>query len=476
MIAEDLRAPPATRLQPLESVGLTSRSLSYVYRPSTIEGVQKVLAEARASGRSVGLRGAGTGLDDAALNAENVSIELTRMNRILSWDPVEGRIEVEPGVSVRDLWRHVMEDGWWPPVVPSTMRATVGGSASVDAHGMNHWTSGSFIDCVESIDLLLDDGTTCLHCSRSENETLFRAALGGYGLIGIIVGLRLRMRAVSSGMLRVRRLKSRNLSDTFAMLEAWSARAEYLTGWIDGTAGGPALGRAVVLAGQHVTDEQTSVQTLRSDFQEIPPLVGGIVPRSELWRFLRLASRAGTRSVNEAAYRAVKKGPSDERVVPLARFLFLRDRVPNWQRAFKPGGAVRYQPFVPEVASRPALHALLKRSHAAGLFPCLVTFSRHRRSSALLARSLDGFSISMHFPLTPANQKRVLRLLTELTEEVVRPAGGRVLPVGSGSGSHEQAAGAYGADGVDRFLELKRAHDPHELLQSDLYRRLFPRP
>jgi decaprenylphospho-beta-D-ribofuranose 2-oxidase len=475
LITDTLNALPATRLQPLESVGLDTHSISYVYRPSTIGGVQQLLEEARTSGRSAGLRGAGTGLGDAALNAENIAIEMTRMNRVLSWDPVEGRIEVEPGVTVGELWRRVIEDGWWPPVVPATMAATVGGAASVDAFGMNHWQAGSFADYVDSIEVLLPDGNR-LHCSASENEELFRGTLGGLGLLGVIVGLRLRMKRISTGLLDVRRLKSRNLSDTFAMLEAWSGRVEYLTGWIDGTASGPALGRGVVLAGQHVTDEQTSVQTLRTDFQELPSLVAGVVPRSELWRLLRIASRAVSRFVNEAAYRAVKRAPSDERLVPLSRFLFLQDRIPHWQRAFKPGAVVRYQSFLPEALSRPVFLALLKRTHAAGLYPCLVTLSRHRGSQVLLARPLDGYSISMHFPLTAANQKRVFRLMAELTEKVVLPAGGRVMPVSSGNGSQEKAAQAYGADAVDRFLQLKREHDPLELLQSDLYRRVFPRP
>src|SRR5438067_6007139 len=131
-----------------------------------------------------------------------------------------------------------MEDGWWPPAVPSSMAATAGGCASLDAYGTNHWVDGSFADHVDSIDLLLPSGSR-LPCSTTENPELFRGALGGYGLIGVIVALRLRMKQISSGFLRVRRLKSRNAGDTFSMLEAWSRRVDYMTAWIDGTASGP---------------------------------------------------------------------------------------------------------------------------------------------------------------------------------------------------------------------------------------------
>jgi decaprenylphospho-beta-D-ribofuranose 2-oxidase len=447
--------------------------MSYVYRPATVTGIREVMETARSSGRSVGVRGTGLGLTDAALNAENVSVELSRMDGVLFWDPSSGRVEVEPGVTVGHLWRHVIEDGWWPPVVPESMHKTLGGSAALDAHGKNHWKAGSIADHIEGIDLLLPDGS-CLPCSPVENEELFRAALGGFGLIGVVVRLRLQMKPVSSGLLRVRTLRSRNLSDTFAMFEAWTGRADYVRGWIDGCATGPALGRGVVHIATHVDDDQNPVQTLRTDFQDLSSLVGGVLPRSQLWRVLRLLTRPGARFLNEAGYRALGYFPGGERLTPLAKFLFAQDQAPGWQRAFRPGGVIDYQPFLPETMARPVFHALLKRTHAQGQFPCLTIIGRHRASKSLLSRSMDGYSLSLHFPITAANQKTLARTLDRLTEEVVVPAGGRVLPASGLVGSDQTAAQAFGAESVDRFVALKRAYDPDEVLQSDMYRRLFP--
>ena len=45
---------------------------------------------------------------------------------------------------------------------------------------------------VESFTLLDADGRE-LNCSRSENSELFRLAIGGYGLFGVITSLRLRL-------------------------------------------------------------------------------------------------------------------------------------------------------------------------------------------------------------------------------------------------------------------------------------------
>ena len=51
---------------------MSSSALSYVYRPSTADGICAVFDQARRSGRSVGLRGAGRSYGDASLNAEGI--------------------------------------------------------------------------------------------------------------------------------------------------------------------------------------------------------------------------------------------------------------------------------------------------------------------------------------------------------------------------------------------------------------------
>jgi decaprenylphospho-beta-D-ribofuranose 2-oxidase len=223
------------------------------------------------------------------------------------------------------------------------------------------------------------------------------------------------------------------------MFEAWAGRADYLRGWIDGCATGPALGRGVVQIAKHVDDDQKPALTLR-DSQHLPDLIGGAVPRSQLWRVLRLLTRSGARFLNEGAYRAAGYAPGGERDVPLARFLFLQDQVPGWQRAFKPGGVIEYQPFLSETTARPVFHALLKRTHVEGLFPCLTIITRHRASKSLLSRSTDGYSLSLHFPITATNKVRLVRTLNRLTEEMVLPAGGRVLPSEGGLGNDQKAA------------------------------------
>src|SRR5207249_1260771 len=111
---------------------------SYVYRPSTEAGMREVFELARKGGHTIGLRGAGRSYGDASLNAEEISLDLSRMKRILEWDPESGLITVEPGVTIQELWEYAIEDGWWPSVAPGTMFPTIGGCAAMNIHGKNN--------------------------------------------------------------------------------------------------------------------------------------------------------------------------------------------------------------------------------------------------------------------------------------------------------------------------------------------------
>ncbi|HEX5690314.1 MAG TPA: FAD-binding protein, partial [Roseiflexaceae bacterium] len=74
-------------------------------------------------------------------------------------------------------------------VMQSTDIFTVGGSISVNAHGMDH-LAGSVGQTIRSMRVLLPDGSI-QRVSRDENRELFDLVVGGYGLFGIVLDVEL---------------------------------------------------------------------------------------------------------------------------------------------------------------------------------------------------------------------------------------------------------------------------------------------
>ena len=81
--------------------------------------------------------------------------------------------------------------GFSPAVMQSNNDFGVASTFSVNAHGWPVPFSGCG-STVRAITMLLADGTL-VKCSRTENADLFRHAMGGYGLFGVITDLELDM-------------------------------------------------------------------------------------------------------------------------------------------------------------------------------------------------------------------------------------------------------------------------------------------
>lgn len=466
---------PSETLERVDAWGMNAAVISSVYRPTTIDGIRDVFATARRHGRKVGLRGGGRSYGDASLASENVSLDLTRMNRILDWNPHTGIISVEPGVTLRQLWQYVIGDGWWPPIVSGTMFVTMGGAAGMNFHGKNNWKLGPIGDHILSFDLLTPDGE--LHtCTRERNSDLFFAAIGGFGMLGCFTRITLQMKKVHSGKLKVEAFATKNLAELFAQFERRMDKADYLVGWIDCFASGDKLGRALVHQADylHEGDDPNPAQSLRVENQELPDSLFGIVPKSLMWRMMKpFAHNWGMKLINAAKYFAGSTlGNGKVTHDSHAGFAFLLDYVPNWKFVYKPGGLIQYQSFVPAETAQKCFAAQLELCQKWGIVSWLGVFKRHRKDEFLMSHAVDGYSLALDFPVTAHNRERLWAMTQELNKLVIA-AGGRFYFAKDSTLDPETARQYLGESALETFADLKHRHDPDHLLQTDLSKRLF---
>lgn len=467
-------ALPMDHLERVWAWGMAASAMSYVFRPSRAEDVAAVFDRARKLGVRVGLRGAGRSYGDAALTSEQICLDLCRMNRILDWNPDTGIVSVEPGVTVRQLWQHAIGDGWWPSVVPGTMFPTIGGCAGMNIHGKNNYRAGPIGDHIVDFDLLLPTGEI-RRCSRERNADLFHAAIGGFGMLGCFVRLNLQMKRVHSGWLRVEPIAIRNLTHLFEVFEENVPTADYLVGWIDCFATGAHLGRGLVHRADYLEpgEDANRGQSLRVENQELPDTFFGLVPKSIMWRIMKPTMNSiGVRAVNSAKYRAGLLKDRHVHYETHAGFAFLLDYVPDWKRAYGQGGLIQYQSFIPRAAAPEAFKAQLALCQRRGLVPFLGVFKQHRQDAFLMTHAVDGFSLALDFKVTPRNRSRLWALAAEL-DQITLQSGGRFYFAKDLTLRRERIGGYLAEDRVQRFLQMKRACDPDELLVTDLYRRLF---
>ncbi|CAN5198488.1 FAD-binding oxidoreductase [soil metagenome] len=466
---------PSDRAEWIEAWGMSARSMAYVYRPSTVDGIREVFDTARKTDRKIGFKGGGNSYGDAFQNREQIVLDLSRMNRVLEWNPESGVITLEPGVRIADLWRYAIEDGWWPPVVSGTMWTTMGGCAAMNIHGKNAYEAGPFGNHVLEFEFLLPTGEL-RRVTRASDPELFVGAISGFGILGCFTKITLQMKRVYSGNVEVFPKKVRNIAEHLEMFEEKAATCDYMVGWADCFPSGKNSGRGEMHFARHLEpgEDAAPAQSLRVENQELPDTLFGFLPKSIIHRLIKpFVNDFGMKMINNAKWSALKKpGAEKPYLQSHAGFAFLLDYVPGWKKGYLPGGLIQYQSFVPKDAAARVFAEQLSLSRRHGIVPYLGVTKKHIEDDFLVTHGVDGYSLALDYPFTESNRKRLWKLCHAM-DEIVLAAGGRFYFAKDSTMRRGTAHRYLPSGNIARLAALKAACDPDFLLSTNLYRRIF---
>jgi FAD/FMN-containing dehydrogenase/Fe-S oxidoreductase len=149
--------------------------------PRTVDDVVATVAACRRHGAPIVPRGCGTGLAGQSVNTA-VLIDFSKyLNALLELDPERRIARVQPGI-VLDRLRDAAEehDLTFGPDPATHSRCTLGGMIGNNSCGVHSILAGLTSDNIESLDVLLYDGTRMtLPSSLSEEELSARIDAGG---------------------------------------------------------------------------------------------------------------------------------------------------------------------------------------------------------------------------------------------------------------------------------------------------------
>ncbi|MCC6298660.1 MAG: FAD-binding oxidoreductase [Anaerolineales bacterium] len=463
---------PLNAFTQLENFGHSLKSSSYRISVKTPDDIYEVFQLAKKLGLTVAVRGTGISYNDASLNGGGIVLDLRGMNQIEEWDPASGRVRCGSGVTLEQLWQRVEPDGWWPPVVSGTMKTTLGGCLGANIHGKNNFQAGPIGEHVVEFTAMLPTGAL-VTCTPKKNADLFYAMISGLGMLGVFTSVTLQMKRIHSGLISVDGWHVPNLHDHLNDLHEHAPTHDYIVGWLDAFASGKSLGRGQIHAARQLKEgeDPNAEKTMRLSFQHLPDRFFGVLPKSKLHYFMNpMMNNFGMRFVNMGRYAMALRHHTFRQ--SHAEFHFLLDYAPNWERSFGRGGLIQYQSFLPKETAEGAWREMIQLSHRNRLPSYLGVTKRHRLDKFLLTHGVDGFSLALDFKVTDSNRARLSAMLQEF-DRIVLDAGGRFYFAKNSETTAESARRFLGDAAITKFKKLKKRCDPHGLLETDLYRRIF---
>jgi FAD/FMN-containing dehydrogenase len=406
-------------------------------------------------------RGSGRSYGDSSLpaGADCPVVTTTLADRLLSFDPVSGRLRAEAGASLFQFNRVFLPRGWFVPVSPGTQFVTLGGMIASDIHGKNHHVDGCFGEHVTSIQLRVADGRI-VECSETAERELFRATIGGMGLTGHILEAEFTMRRIPSPWIWGESERIDNLDAMVAGLKEAAQHWPMTVGWVDCLARGAKLGRGIMLKGRWAKPE------------EAPEAAPAKKRRFRIpFSFPSLAlCRPAMKAFNLAYYwkhlPRVRRG-----IVHPDAFLYPLDALDDWNLIYGRRGFTQYQCMLPHAADNGPARRFLERFVSGGgmAFLCVIK-DCGEEGKGMLSFPRPGMSIAMDFPIHPTRTPVFVDHLNEL----VIAEGGRIYLTKDAFTRPEHFRAMEPR--LDAFNAVRRQWDPQVRIRSAQSVRLLGDP
>lgn len=430
----------------LRSWGRVLKATHQLARPRFSDEIGGLLKSVGATdpGLAIGLR---RSYGDSNLNPGGRIIDMTALDRLISFDAESGLMRAEAGLSLSQALQVLVPRGWFLPTTPGTRFVTLGGAVANDVHGKNHYSAGTFGASVTQLKLHRTDGSVHV---LSASDALFRATVGGLGLTGVMEWVEFQAVRAPSAYVDAQDTPFEHVAEYFDLMAEKKDHYEHTMAWIDCMAGGSRLGRGILTCGNWAPHGGLTSHR-EEPKRRIPMDAPGF-----------LLGRSTVRTFNSIRHdlKTMRPGPYRQHY---ERFLYPLDSIAHWNRLYGSEGFYQYQCTLPTEFAREGVMRLLRAIIASGQASPLAVLKDFgpKQPVGLLSFPSEGTTLAVDI----RNQgEETLGLMSRL-DEIVMAAKGRLYPAKDG-----RMPAILFQTGFPRWQEFHTHVDPG--LSSSFWRRV----
>lgn len=168
--------------------GMNPILVAEVVKPSSTAEIQSALQN---STGEISIGGGRFSMGAQCASPRSTHFDMRGFNSILDFSAEDKWVRVQSGVRWCDLQSFLDPHDLSVQIMQSYANFTIGGSLSVNGHG-RYVGAGPLILSVLLIEVVLENGKT-IEASPTQNSDIFYGSIGGYGALGIITEVTLRV-------------------------------------------------------------------------------------------------------------------------------------------------------------------------------------------------------------------------------------------------------------------------------------------
>jgi FAD/FMN-containing dehydrogenase len=441
-----------------------------IVRVSQPQDVADALAYARARDLMVSTAGVRHSMGGHAFYHDAVVLDMTAFNRV-TLDAANRLITVQSGATWHDIQEQI-HPRFAVIAMQSTDIFTVGGSLSVNAHGMDH-RAGAIADTVRWLRVMLPDGTVRL-VSRAADPELFRLVVGGYGLFGVILEAQLEVTDNALYHSERRVVDYRTFPDLFERDILPDPKLGLFYGHLS-TAPGSLLREMLLYTYRDAGPPPPDLPPLREVSQvKLRRLVINLSKQGGLFRSAKWFLERHVEPRLESCTVTRAQGLTSAEGCFVSRNEPMHDSVPYLRNNLRGETDILQEYFVPRARFVPFVDAArdILASQRANLLNASVR-AVHREDVALNYAPEDMFALVLYVnQRTDDAGNRAMRTLTQSLIDATIGAGGRFFLPYQLHYTPAQLERSYPEIGA--FFRAKRRYDPDHLLTNTWYETYAP--
>ncbi len=454
------------QLQQIKSYSGYYQCSAELLYPADVESLCNILAMARQQNRKVSFRGEGYSFDSQGLN-NDLLISLKQFTKI-EVNASAKQVTVGPGANWRNILNAVSPYNLIPAVMVSTGHASAGGTFSANCMSRFSPVLGKEGKWVDSFIIITADGVA-RRCSRTENEDLFYAAIGGFGYLGAVTEITYNLYPVpENAKVKSLVLRKPNHADLYKDLITDSNT------------------KGTVYSAFGISGKQIRTMTCLVEYSSETRLKQMVPHRPELtFRLVTEFLVQWFPSMGQLFWNyaySVYTRISDNYIDTIDGFTFFMDGNVRatllgrrWGMTFK---AVQQTFIIP--ATEHNLNYFLSETlsllKGANMPPAMIDalyLPKDERFLLSSTNNLNGYALSMAFSsLSPAKFEKIKGAMEQLSELCMQLKG-KVHLTKNVLTKPEHIQSMY-QDALPQFFAVKKKYDPNNLFSNDFIERIFP--